>query len=120
MREASGERRALLLDCFDHPVETAPIVGDLLERCLRLAVLSTKRVRLRLSREREHVLPLLALASPATAHSLAEDGRIRPTVIPASADGSSPDRTRQHCKSAGGGDNERALRAGRSPPPADV
>src|SRR5215208_209174 len=77
VREASGEslierlkvvlrdkRLLLVLDNFEHVVEAAPLVADLLAGCPALTVLVTSRVRLRLSEEREHAVPPLGLLAP--------------------------------------------------------
>jgi predicted ATPase/DNA-binding CsgD family transcriptional regulator/transcriptional regulator with XRE-family HTH domain len=66
VREASGEsliariktvlrdkRLLLLLDNFEHVIEAAPLVADLLGACPDVTVLVTSRVRLRVSGERE-------------------------------------------------------------------
>jgi predicted ATPase len=52
----------LILDNFEHVVEAAPIVADLLGGCPNVTVLVTSRVRLRLAGEREHAVPPLGLA----------------------------------------------------------
>jgi non-specific serine/threonine protein kinase len=78
VREVSGERLAdriaaflaekrslLLLDNFEHLLDAAPLVTDLLLSCPLLTVLVTSRARLRLSGEREHVVPPLDVASVA-------------------------------------------------------
>ena len=53
---ALRERHLLLvLDNFEHLLEAAPLVTDLLARCPRLAVLATSRAPLRL--DGEHVSP---------------------------------------------------------------
>jgi predicted ATPase/DNA-binding CsgD family transcriptional regulator len=52
----------LVLDNFEHVVEAAPLVAELLEACRAVTVLATSRVRLRISGEREHAVPPLALA----------------------------------------------------------
>nr|MBA2276359.1 AAA family ATPase [Chloroflexia bacterium] len=51
----------LVLDNFEQVVEAAPFVAELLEACPRLKVLLTSRVRIRLSGEREYVVPSLSL-----------------------------------------------------------
>ncbi len=59
----------LVLDNFEHLVEAAPLLTDLLSACPGLTCLVTSRVRLRLSGEREHAVPpleLLALDSVPT------------------------------------------------------
>jgi predicted ATPase len=56
-----GKRLLLVLDNFEQVVEAAPLVADLLAACAGLKVLVTSRVRLRLSGEREFVVPPLGL-----------------------------------------------------------
>ncbi len=51
----------LELDNFEQVVEEAPLVAELLAECSRLKALVTRRVRLRRSGEREHVVPPLTL-----------------------------------------------------------
>jgi non-specific serine/threonine protein kinase len=62
----------LVLDNFEHVVEAAPIVADLLRACSLLTVLVTSRVRLRLSLESEFPVPPLAL--PEAADQASADG----------------------------------------------
>jgi predicted ATPase/transcriptional regulator with XRE-family HTH domain len=52
----------LVLDNFEHVVEAAPLVAELLAACPGLQVLVTSRVRLRVSAEHEHAVPPLRLA----------------------------------------------------------
>lgn len=60
------ERRLLLiLDNFEHVVDAAPLVTDLLGAAASLRILVTSRTRLRLSGEHEHVAPPLRLVEPA-------------------------------------------------------
>ena len=59
------ERRLLLvLDNFEHVVDAAPLVTDLLGAAPDIRILVTSRTRLRLSGEHEHVVPPLGLADP--------------------------------------------------------
>ena len=58
------KRLLLVLDNFEHVVEAAPLVADLLAACPGLKALVTSRVRLRVSGEREYPVPPLALAPP--------------------------------------------------------
>ncbi len=58
------KRLLLVLDNVEQVVEAAPLVGDLLAACPELKVLATSRVRLRLSAERERVVPPLGMAAP--------------------------------------------------------
>ncbi len=55
------KRLLLVLDNFEQVVEAAPLVAALLVECPGLKVLATSRVRLRVSGEREHEVPPLAL-----------------------------------------------------------
>ena len=72
-----GRRLLFVLDNFEHVVDAAPIVTDLLGAGPHLTILVTSRVRLRLSGEREHAAPPLGLPeldegeSPAVAESAA-------------------------------------------------
>ena len=71
LAEALRDRRLLLvLDNFERVVEAAPLVVALLAACPGLAVLATSRVRLRVSAEREHAVPPLALAGADDAPSV--------------------------------------------------
>jgi predicted ATPase/DNA-binding CsgD family transcriptional regulator len=56
-------RHLLMLDNFEHVVEAAPLVADLLATCPGLTVLVTSRVRLRVGGEHEHTVPPLTLAA---------------------------------------------------------
>ncbi len=59
-----GTRTLLVLDNFEHLVDAAPHIADLLGAFPALAILVTSRVRLRLTGERIHGVPSLALATP--------------------------------------------------------
>ncbi len=59
------ERHLLLvLDNYEHVVDAAPLVTDLLGAAPDIRILVTSRARLRLSGEHEHVVPSLGLADP--------------------------------------------------------
>ena len=58
------QRLLLVLDNFEHLLAGAPIVSELLERCPSLSVITTSRVRLNLSGEREVQVTPLALPAP--------------------------------------------------------
>jgi len=60
-----ARRLLLLLDNFEHVVDAAPLVTDLLGAAADIRILVTSRTRLRLSGEHEHVVPPLGLADPA-------------------------------------------------------
>jgi predicted ATPase/DNA-binding CsgD family transcriptional regulator len=55
----------LILDNLEHLLAATPLVGDLLNSCLRLTVLATSRERLRLTGEHEFPVSPLALPDPA-------------------------------------------------------
>lgn len=60
----AGRQFLLLLDNFEHVLDAAPLVGELLAKSPGLTVLATSRARLRLRGERE--LPVEPLSVPAT------------------------------------------------------
>ena len=60
----SEKQLLLLLDNFEHVLEAAPLVTNLLGACPGLTILATSRSRLRVSGEREHAVPPLSLAAP--------------------------------------------------------
>ena len=80
-------RRLLVLDNFEHVIEAAPLVADLLAACAGLTVLSTSRMRLRVSGEHEHAVPPLTLAAPdgATLDAVAAADAVRLFVARAQA-----------------------------------
>ncbi|HLJ69634.1 MAG TPA: tetratricopeptide repeat protein [Chloroflexota bacterium] len=57
----SGEPALLFLDNFEHVQDAAPDVASLLDACHGLTILVTSRAVLRLSREHEYPVPLMAL-----------------------------------------------------------
>lgn len=83
VREAGGEpiehrlaaalrsrRLLLLLDNFEHVVAAAPLIAALLASCPHLTIIVTSRVRLRLSGEREYLVPPLEVAREARHYGL--------------------------------------------------
>jgi hypothetical protein len=64
-----GRALLLVLDNFEHVLEGAAPVADLLLRCAGLKALATSRALLRVSGE--HELPVLPLGLPPAAHNLA-------------------------------------------------
>ena len=58
-------RLLLILDNYEHVVDAAPLVTDLLGAAPDIRILVTSRTRLRLSGEHEHVVPPLGLPDPA-------------------------------------------------------
>ena len=56
------KRQLLVLDNFEHLIEAAPIVSDLLSACPGVTILVTSRVRLRVSGEHEFPVAALELA----------------------------------------------------------
>jgi predicted ATPase/DNA-binding XRE family transcriptional regulator len=83
VRAALEEKHLLLvLDNFEHVVEAAPLVDDLLRRCPWLHVLATSRQPLRMRGERQ--IPVLPLALPVqsrTAVKLAAGDALRYAAI---------------------------------------
>ena len=71
----SGAEALLVLDNFEHVMESAPLVAELLTSSPRLRILVTSRVLLRL--DGEHTIPVspLSLPSAATTPSFAELAR---------------------------------------------
>ncbi len=76
VRVACGDRATLLvLDNFEHVLDAAPVVADLLTAVASLQVLTTSRAPLRLRGEREYVVGPLALDVAADAISAADLAR---------------------------------------------
>jgi predicted ATPase/DNA-binding XRE family transcriptional regulator len=61
-----GRQLLVLLDNFEHLLDIAPLVVDLLRACPRVTVLTTSRAALRLSGE--HELPVEPLSTPDVEH----------------------------------------------------
>jgi predicted ATPase/DNA-binding SARP family transcriptional activator len=64
------KRLLLVLDNFEHVVESAPVVSQILQRAPRLKVLATSRTRLGLHGERQYHVPVLRAPEPG--HALTE------------------------------------------------
>ena len=74
------KRLLLVLDNFEHVVEAAPLVAQLLGENAGLTVLVTSRVRLRISGEHEHAVPPLGLGTdddPSSATDVSRSGAVR-------------------------------------------
>ncbi len=74
------QRLLLVLDNFEQAVEAAPVVADLLAACPRVTVLATSRVRLRVSGERQYLVPPLGLVGrggPASVEDAATSEAVR-------------------------------------------
>jgi predicted ATPase/DNA-binding XRE family transcriptional regulator len=67
-RYFQGRKALLLLDNFEHLLEAAPLVSDLLRAAPPLTALLTSRVALRLGGEQEFAVGPLAVAPPAHWH----------------------------------------------------
>jgi predicted ATPase/DNA-binding CsgD family transcriptional regulator len=78
LRVLAQPRLLLVLDNFEHVVDAAPLVGELLARYPSLKILVTSRVRLRLSGERE--IPVAPLRLPEES-----EGRIGAEAVRAGA-----------------------------------
>jgi len=71
LAELIGDRSLLLvLDNFEQLVEAAPLLSRVLSRCLRLKILVTSRIPLRI--RGEHEVPVPPLGVPGAGASLAE------------------------------------------------
>ncbi len=60
----------MVLDNFEHLLEAAPEVSELIEACRELSVLVTSRAPLRVRGEQEYPVPPLALPDPTQAPDL--------------------------------------------------
>lgn len=67
-----GAEALLVVDNFEHVLDAASIVTDLLTRCPRLKLIVTSRVLLRVAGEHTIPLPPLSLPDPRTVSSFAE------------------------------------------------
>src|SRR5690606_977191 len=56
-----NRRRLLLVDNFEHLLDAAPFIAEIVEACPGVSILATSRARLRLSAERELAVPPLDL-----------------------------------------------------------
>lgn len=74
--EFEGLEVLLVLDNFEHVMDAATLVAELLDRCPSLRVLATSRGSLRLSGEREYPVDPLALPPPDRSLSPAELARV--------------------------------------------
>jgi predicted ATPase/DNA-binding CsgD family transcriptional regulator len=70
--ELRSQELLLVLDNFEPVVEASPVVADLLANCPRLTVLTTSRVRLRVSGERAFPVPPLPLPDSVRVDSVQE------------------------------------------------
>ena len=61
--ELAGLEMLLVLDNFEHVMEAATLVAEILDRCPSLSMLVTSRTSLRLTGEREYMVDPLALPS---------------------------------------------------------
>lgn len=68
----SRRHQLLILDNFEHVLDAAAVVSQLLEACPRLTVLVTSRASLHLSGEHEFVVPSLHVPAPGGSALLAE------------------------------------------------
>jgi predicted ATPase len=71
-RYLRDKQQMLVLDSFEHLLEAAPLVSDLLAAASRLSVMATSREVLRLNGEYEHVVPPMTVPEPEHAGSVSE------------------------------------------------
>jgi predicted ATPase/DNA-binding XRE family transcriptional regulator len=70
-----GRRTLLVLDNFEHVLEAAPLVADLLTSSASLRVLATSRAALRVRGEREYLVKALAIDVESDAMTIADRAR---------------------------------------------
>jgi predicted ATPase/DNA-binding CsgD family transcriptional regulator len=78
-------RQLLVLDNYEHVIAAAPLVVDLLVAAPQVKALVTSRVRLRLSGEREHLVPPLTVTEADRETAGAESAAVRLFVARAQA-----------------------------------
>jgi predicted ATPase len=79
-----GKRALLVLDNFEHLLDAAPIVADLLAAAEGVSVLATSRARLGLAGEREYPVPTLASQDAVSlfqARALLRDANVEPDAL---------------------------------------
>jgi predicted ATPase len=72
LRNSSGSATLLLIDNFEHLVQAAPLLADVLKLAPSLKILVTSRAALRIYNEHEFPLPPLALPDPKSVVTVAE------------------------------------------------
>jgi predicted ATPase len=70
-RYLAAREMLLILDNFEHVLDAAPVVVELLSATQRTTVLATSRAPLRLQGEREYLVPSLGLPAVSTTYDLA-------------------------------------------------
>lgn len=76
-----NKRLLLILDNLEHLLDAAPLIGDLLDTCHHLHILTTSRIPLNLEREHAYAVPPLRVPDPARLPALDQLGEVEAVAL---------------------------------------